>query len=169
MQLSRNQDTVSLFAASNPVCSGVSPVVTVLHIEDDEVDRRAVKRAFQRIGFDNPAYEASDGSEGLKMLRNETGAMSGPRMVLLDLKMVGMNGHEFLAELRRDPQLQSTIVFVLTTSDNEQDRRMAFGKNVAGYLLKSNSSDEFIRNMQLICDYVRQSLFPPEFASTGSA
>lgn len=137
------------------------PVVTVLHIEDDEVDRRAVQRAFRRIGFDNPSYEASDGREGLRLLRDETGAIPEPRMVLLDLRMVGMNGHEFLAELRRDTQLRSIPVFVLTTSDNEQDVRLAFEKNVAGYLLKSNSKNEFLRNMQLICDYVRQSCFPP--------
>ena len=55
----------------------------------------------------------------------------------------------------------STIVFVLTTSDNEQDRKLAFETNVAGYLLKSNSTDEFEKNMQLICDYVRRSVFPP--------
>jgi CheY-like chemotaxis protein len=135
-------------------------IVTVLHIEDDEIDRRAVKRAFRKIGFDNPAYEASDGREGLRLLREEAGTIPEPRMVLLDLKMAVMNGHEFLAELRRDPQLRSTIVFVLTTSDNELDKRLAFESNVAGYLLKSNATDEFIKNMQLICDYVRQSRFP---------
>ena len=142
------------------------PIVTVLHIEDDEVDRRAVTRAFRKIGFDNPAYQASDGREGLRLLRDETGSIPEPRMVLLDLRMVGMNGHEFLAELRRDPRLRSITVFVLTTSDNEQDLRLAFEKNVAGYLLKSNSTDEFMKNMQLICDYVQQSCFPPPIAES---
>lgn len=135
--------------------------VNVLHIEDDPIDRRAVKRAFQQIGFGNPAFEASDGKEGLRLLRETGDGLREPRMVLLDLNMAGMNGHEFLEELRRDEDLRSTVVFVLTTSDNERDRKKAFEKNVAGYLLKSNSGTEFVKNIQLICDFASQSQFPP--------
>jgi len=135
--------------------------VSILHIEDDDVDRRAVKRAFRTIGVKNEAFEARDGLEGLQLLRGEIGDVPEPRMVLLDLRMTGMNGHEFLAELRQDPRLRCTNVFVLTTSDNEFDRRLAYEKNVAGYLLKSNSNIEFMKNMQLISDYLNQSCFPP--------
>ncbi len=144
------------------------PTVSILHIEDDDVDRRAVKRAFRNIGVRNPAFEASDGAEGLRLLRGETGQVPEPRMVLLDLRMTGMNGHEFLHELRNDPDLRCTNVFVLTTSDNEVDRRQAYDKNVAGYLLKSNSNDEFMKNMQLISDYLQQSCFPPGSAPAQS-
>lgn len=139
-------------------------IVTVLHIEDDPIDGRAVQRAFRKIGFENPMYVASDGNAGLKMLRGESGfiAIPQPRMILLDLRMNGLDGHQFLAELRADPKLQDTIVFILTTSDNSEDRQRAFRQHVAGYLLKENSAEDFNRNMQLICDYVRRSRFPPD-------
>jgi DNA-binding NarL/FixJ family response regulator len=58
-------------------------------------------------------------------------------LVFLDLNMPGMNGHEFLAELRADAELQRTIVFVLTTSDHDRDIQRAYEQNVAGYFLKS--------------------------------
>jgi CheY-like chemotaxis protein len=114
--------------------------VNVLLVEDDEVDVMNVQRAFRRNNINNPLYIAHNGLDALQMLRGEDcQAPTVPetrRLILLDINMPKMNGLEFLDELRRDEDLSSTPVVVLTTSDADQDRVDAFRLNVAGYILK---------------------------------
>ncbi len=138
-------------------------VVNFLLVEDDEVDARAVKRAFNKRKVSNPIHVARDGVEALAMLRGEDGFPPFPRpfLILLDLNMPRMNGIQFLDELRKDPELHSSIVFVLTTSNADKDKVAAYEKNVAGYLLKSNAGTDFLSVLQLLENYVISVQFPP--------
>lgn len=122
-------------------------VINILLVEDDEVDVMNVKRAFKKNNITNPLYIAGNGLEALKMLRGESGnppaVPATRRLILLDLNMPKMGGIEFLHELRADPNLRSTPVVVLTTSDQDQDRVEAYNLNVAGYLLKPVTFNTF--------------------------
>ena len=114
--------------------------VTFLLVEDDDVEIMVLKRSFEQLKIANNIIVAHDGIEALEALRGENDRVkiSSPYIILLDLNMPRMNGHEFLAELRMDESLQKTIVFVLTTSSLETDRCKAYTRNVAGYFVKSN-------------------------------
>jgi CheY-like chemotaxis protein len=96
-------------------------MVTILLVDDDKVDAMAVKRSFRELKIGNPVIEAHNGIEALQHLRGENGyeKVSEPLLILLDLNMPRMGGIEFLEELRRDPVLHSTLVFVMTTSAAE--------------------------------------------------
>ena len=120
-------------------------VLNILLIEDDEVDVMNVRRAFEKNRILNPLFVASNGTEGLAMLR-EGKIPQTRRLILLDLNMPGMNGIEFLRELRADPKLRHTPVVVMTTSADEKDRIDAYDFHVAGYLRKPV---EFPRFMEL--------------------
>ena len=98
--------------------------VTILLVDDDKVDAMAVKRSFRELKIANPVIEAHNGIEALERLRGENGheKVPEPLLMLLDLNMPRMGGIEFLEELRRDPVLRRTLVFVMTTS-----RRMRTG------------------------------------------
>jgi CheY-like chemotaxis protein len=80
--------------------------------------------------------------------------------VLLDLNMPRMGGIEFLAELRRDPDLRGTLVFVMTTSAAEDDRTRAYQKNVAGYVLKHRPGQSFLEAISMLEHYWRVIEFP---------
>jgi CheY-like chemotaxis protein len=67
--------------------------------------------------------------------------------------MPRMNGLEFLRELRADQKLRSTVVIVLTTSNDERDKIDAYNLNVAGYLLKPVTFLNFIETMAAINKY----------------
>ena len=112
----------------------------VLLVEDDEVDRMLVERSFGRSGVDVCLQQAADGEEALRVLRGEAGQtpLDPPYLVILDLNLPRMGGLEFLSELRSDPKLKHTVVFVLTTSDHEADRTACYDRGVAGYVLKQN-------------------------------
>jgi CheY-like chemotaxis protein len=124
----------------------------ILLVEDDDVDVMNVKRAFKKNNLTNPIYVASNGVEGLEKLRDGT-VPEGRRLVLLDLNMPRMNGIEFLRELRKDPELRSSSVVVLTTSNDDKDKIEAYDLNVAGYLLKPVRFLDFVDLMATLNKY----------------
>ena len=127
-------------------------VINILLVEDDEVDVMTVKRAFARANISNPIYVATNGLEGLEMLRKDA-IPARRRLVLLDINMPKMNGIEFLRELRSDPELQHVTVVALTTSNADRDRVEAYKLNVAGYLLKPVTFQQFAEVMATINKY----------------
>ncbi|WP_431662204.1 response regulator [Pantanalinema rosaneae] len=133
------------------------PVINILLVEDDAVDVMNVQRAFRKNHIANPLYIAQNGVEALAMLRGKDGqppaVPNDRRLILLDLNMPRMGGIEFLRELRSDPDLQSTPVVVLTTSNQDQDRVEAYHLNVAGYLLKPVTFQNFAEVMATLNKY----------------
>jgi CheY-like chemotaxis protein len=127
-------------------------LLNILLVEDDEVDVMNVRRAFQKNHITNPLFVAANGVEALEQLRGGD-IPRDRRIVLLDLNMPQMNGIEFLRELRRDPELHSTPVVVLTTSNDERDRIEAYDLNVAGYLLKPVTFANFCELMATLNKY----------------
>ena len=135
-------------------------ITHILLVEDDEVDVMNVCRAFERNKIANPVHVAGNGIEGLRMLRDGT-VPEGRRLVLLDLNMPRMDGLEFLVHLRDDPVLHSTQVIVLTTSNAEEDRIRAYEQNIAGYVLKHDSAQNFPDTIGVLAAYWRLIKFPP--------
>ncbi len=136
--------------------------VHVLLVEDDDVDVMAIKRAFKKQKIANPLTVVTDGLQALAALRGRDGHARLPRpyIILLDLEMPRMNGIEFLRELRADPELRDSIVFILSTSSAETDRMAAYQKNVAGYMLKGDAGRDFLRLTQLLHAYWSVVLLP---------
>jgi CheY-like chemotaxis protein len=127
-------------------------LLNILLVEDDEVDVMNVRRAFLTNHITNPLFVAGNGVEALEKLRGGE-VPTERRLILLDLNMPRMNGIEFLAELRRDPELAATPVVVLTTSNNDRGRVQAYDLNVAGYLLKPETFSEFAELMAALDKY----------------
>lgn len=117
--------------------------INVLLVEDTELEVEAVRRAFATMRIVNPLFVAGDGLEALAMLRGEAGntAIPYPRVILLDLNLPRMNGLEFLDELRNDPKLRDSVVFMLTTSSDDRDKAAAYKRHIAGYVVKPTDGD----------------------------
>ncbi len=138
--------------------------VTILLVEDDEIDAEAIIRAFRKNKIANEIVNASDGLEALDHLRGTNGKDKLPRpyLILLDLNMPRMNGMEFLEELRSDPAIENSIIFILTTSDLDSDKVAAYGYKVAGYTLKSRVGESFLNLVGLVEAYWRIVEFPSD-------
>ena len=138
--------------------------VKFMIIDDDRVDVRAITRSLSAQCIHNPIVVANNGEEALEILRGQeqTQGLHQPYMILLDLNMPRMNGIEFLYVLRQDPKLKDAIVFMLTTSDNEQDVLDAYELNVAGYIVKSRAGFEFSELVQMLQEFIKTVQFPPE-------
>ena len=131
--------------------------VSLLMVEDDDLDATAITRAFKKLKLTNPLVRAKDGVEALEYLRGENGRtkIARPYMILLDLNMPRMDGIEFLAELRKDPRLSNSVIIVLTTSAVDKDKVAAYDNHVAGYVIKSDLGSSFLEVIQLIDCYWR--------------
>lgn len=129
--------------------------LSILLIDDDDVAREAVQRNLLKSGMTCPIFFAVNGAEGLSALRGEgpDGPLPRATIVLLDLNMPVMNGFEFLEALRDDPTLRPTVVFVLTTSDGDQDRTRAYHNCIAGYMVKSAVGPQFANLFNLLKSY----------------
>jgi len=132
------------------------PNVSLLLVEDNEIDREALRRAFSTRQVTMPVVEADDGLEALAVMRGDGGpAMRRPYLMLLDLNLPRMNGLELLEEIRADPALKDTVVFVLSTSRSEDDIAAAYDRCVAGYLVKGDLGRDFGGLLDLIAAYTR--------------
>lgn len=146
----------------NPVIKVPTQPVRFLIIDDDHVSVLAIKRALKKLKIVNPVQVARDGREALDMLKGECegGKNLPPYLVTLDLNMPRMNGFEFLEEVRQDPSLHRLVIFVLSTSDAPADVAGAYDNNIAGYIVKDNLGDSFVKALNMIDCFARIIEFP---------
>ena len=112
---------------------------SVLLIEDDIFDTMTAQKSFARFSVPHTLHTAFNGEEALDLLlgrQGQTALRPLPEVILLDLNMPRMNGVEFLAELRANPELRDIPVFVTTTSGMDADRAATEALGVHGYILK---------------------------------
>ncbi|MCO6384330.1 MAG: response regulator [Vannielia sp.] len=136
-------------------------LLNIILIEDDDGDAKAVRRALAKSRIANPIHRLRDGIEALGFLRGE--AETAPPehfLILLDINMPRMNGHEFMAELRKDARLNRAVVFMLSTSEDETDIARAYDNNVAGYILKGNAGLDFLRLIDTVEHFWRLVILP---------
>lgn len=108
--------------------------VEILLVDDDPVDVRLTTEQLANSKLRNRVAWAKDGVDALAYLRREGDYADAPRpdLILLDLNMPRMDGHQFLAEVKNDPTLSPIPIVVVTTSDEDADI-------VASYRLHANA------------------------------
>lgn len=136
--------------------------VTFLLVEDDDLDVEIVHRAFKKLKLANPIIRAYDGLDALDHLRGTNGRdkLEGEFIILLDINMPRMNGLEFLKELRQDPELGRSVVFVLTTSESEKDIFKAYELHISGYVLKGLMGSSLEEALQMLDAFWKVVVLP---------
>jgi CheY-like chemotaxis protein len=130
---------------------GMTNLINILLVEDDEVDIMNVQRAFKKNNINNPLHIARNGIEALDMLKGNSIPL--PKIVLLDINMPRMGGIEFLTTIRAHPEWRALSVFMMTTSNEESDKIAAYDLNVAGYILKPLSFEGFTSAVAILNHY----------------
>ncbi|MDG1287440.1 MAG: response regulator [Rickettsiales bacterium] len=131
--------------------------VTILVVDDDDIDAKSIERAFRGADIENPIERAVSGVDALALLRGEQGKekLPKPYLMLVDLNMPRMNGLELIKEVRNDPEFKDTVIFVLTTSKTPEDMSKAYDLSIAGYVVKETVGHEFIKLVEMIDCYWR--------------
>lgn len=105
----------------------------ILVVDDESDNRGALRTSLEAGGF--LVSEAEDGKEGLNLALSEK-----PDLILLDIGMPHMNGHEVLKELRKDSWGKGVPVILLTNADDAANITHAVGRGSDDYLIKSQTS-----------------------------
>jgi CheY-like chemotaxis protein len=153
---------------SSDVLAMTDDVVTILLVDDDKFDTKAVRRSFQALRFDNPVVEARNGIQAMDLLRGENGheMVRWPFVILLDLNMPGMDGFDFLEKLRNDPDFRRAPVFVISGSESAEDRTRAYNLNIVGFIRKHGPSRSFLKEVQMLQHYIQVTEFPEQESAT---
>ena len=118
-------------------------------IEDNEDDIFFMKRAIKSAAIENSLQVVTDGQQAVEYLEG-TGKFSDrtqfplPMLVLLDLKLPHKNGHEVLRWIREQPEFETLIVLILTTSREASDIEKAYRLGANSYLVKPPGAPQLI-------------------------
>lgn len=111
---------------------------TFLLVEDNDDHAQLVQLALQRCGVGAITKRVNNGAEALAYLRREAPYEDRcqPDVVLLDLNLPQVDGIEVLRHIKEDAALRSIPTIMMTSSDAETDRMMAYNSHVNSYVLK---------------------------------
>lgn len=136
----------------------------LLLIEDNEIDQEILTRAFRKAEVPCEILLARDGGRAIDLMlgHDEEQSLERPYLVILDLDMPDVDGLEFLSEIRTDPQLRGTVIFVLTGALREGALNRCYDQCVAGVLYKSALSDDPAAFVHLLTQYWQLVQLPRE-------
>lgn len=130
-------------------------MIQILLVEDDPGDVLITREAFAENKVRNELSVVSDGEAAMAFLRREEGFANAPRpdLILLDLNLPRKAGHEVLAEIKSDADLQRIPVVVLTTSDAEEDILRSYDLHANAYVTKPVDFDCFLNVVRQIDEF----------------
>jgi len=122
----------------------------ILLVEDNPDDEELTLRALSKANVANEIVVARDGQEAVDYLFGE-GKHAGrdltvmPTVVLLDLKLPKLSGHDVLARMRADPRTRLIPAVILTSSSEEEDKLRGYKTGANSYVRKPVGFSEFAK------------------------
>ncbi len=137
-----------------------APPPVVLVAEDSEHDRSIIEEAFREAGIQVELRFVEDGERLLDYLngcadptRADGRDAPWPAVVLLDINMPKVNGHEAMRAIRATPRLKDLPVVALSTSDSPKQIAQAYAVGVNSFLTKPARFEDFVNLMRLFGAY----------------
>jgi two-component system response regulator len=126
----------------------MSQPIEILLIEDDPNDVKLALYAFQKSNLANNVQVLRDGAEALDYIFckgsfAQREATHLPKVILLDLKLPLVDGHEILRQIKSDPRTQMIPVVVMTSSKEDKDLIESYKLGVNSYIQKPVDFDQF--------------------------
>lgn len=133
-------------------------LVEVLLVEDNPDDVELAMHALEKYNVANRIHVARDGVEALDFLfcrgeYAERSADSGPKVILLDLKLPRVDGLEVLRAVKADERTAVIPVVVMTASNEERDIVQSYRLGVNSFIVKPVDFDQFVEAMRAIGFY----------------
>ncbi len=139
----------------------------ILLVEDNKMDVALTLDAFREAHLINKIQVAHNGEEALQYLFGEgefadRKAYPMPSIVLLDLKMPGIDGFEVLRRIKSTDEIKRIPVIILTSSKEEGDRALGYDYGANSYLVKPVSFEGFLEVVKKVLDYwITLNVEPP--------
>jgi CheY-like chemotaxis protein len=118
--------------------------VRILLVEDSPSDVRLIREALKDAPVPIQLTIARDGIEATEYLQqSESGVVSRPDLILLDLNLPRKNGREVLAEVKSSPTLKQIPILVMTSSRSDEDISQVYALNANCFITKPGDLDEY--------------------------
>ena len=127
----------------------------ILLVEDEEADVIHFQRLCKKRGIDTEVKVVDDGDDALDLLRKHADLNATPYVIVTDLNMPGLSGHELIEEVRNDERLETSVIFVVSTSDLRDDIDKAYRQHVAGYIVKDETGERLEAGVAMLEHYMR--------------
>ena len=117
----------------------------ILLVEDNEGDIILTQEVFKSSGLSNPISIARDGEEALDFLyqRNKLSGAERPDLILMDINIPKINGKEVLTMIKKDNDLKTIPVIMLSTSSDDRDILESYRNHANCFITKPINFDEF--------------------------
>ena len=122
----------------------MNPLPTILVVDDSSDDIALLLRAFAQEGLGNPVDACESGQEALDYVSDPRHDTLG--LIILDVKMPGLNGFDVLGRLKANPALQNVPVVMFTSSALPDDINRSFTMGTDGFMNKPLTFGE-LRNL----------------------
>lgn len=113
----------------------------ILVIEDDPIILFLIRQTLQREGYE--VVTATNGSEGLRLVYEIQ-----PQLVVLDITMPGLNGHQVCHYLRSEASTKDLPIIMVTALSRPADQRRGFELGADDYLPKPFQLAELVTRVQ---------------------
>jgi chemotaxis family two-component system response regulator Rcp1 len=129
--------------------------IEVLLVEDNPGDVRLIREALKDAKIHVHLRVAQDGIEALSLLRREGdyAAATRPDLILLDLNLPRLHGHEVLASIKQDTLLRKIPVVIVTSSKADRDIAASYDLHANCFVTKPVDLDQFFNVVQAIRDF----------------
>lgn len=142
-----------------------SQLVDVLLVDDSEQDGELALRVLRQHPLCRNVAWARDGAEALAFIFGDgfgDGALSlVPRVILLDIKLPKLDGHQVLKTLRADPRTRRIPVVMMTSSMQERDIEEAYAHGANSFIVKPVNFDGLTEVVSQVGTYWLQLNQPP--------
>lgn len=122
-------------------------MISVVLTDDQDLVRAGLRTLLTLDPDIAVVAEASDGRQAVTAAR-----VHQPDVMLMDIRMPGVDGIEATRQITQDPQLRAVRVVILTTFDDDDDILDAIKAGAAGYLLKDAGAEELRRAVHTVAD-----------------
>lgn len=122
--------------------------IQILLAEDNPGDARLTLEALRATGTRFDLTVAEDGQEALELLfASVDDPAKRPDLILLDLNMPRVTGHEVLRQVKEHPTLRRIPAVILTTSSAREDMQQCYDLHANAYMTKPADISEFMESM----------------------
>jgi CheY-like chemotaxis protein len=127
--------------------------INILLVEDNEGDIVLTLEAFEESKLINKISVIRDGKEAIRFFDNLENEAEKPDLVLLDVNLPKVSGHDVLKHIKTHEKHGGTPVIMLTTSSAEKDILQSYKNHVNCYVTKPIDMGDFIKAMAKIEDF----------------